>query len=386
MEGSTLSPSQALDNQPAPAFRTVSELATWFSDWLRLKALPLWAEQGVDARTGGFREGLRLDGTPHDPYRRARVQARQAFVFARLSRGPEDPWLDVARRGLAFLTARGGRPNGLAPTRLDVEGAVVDAAVRLYDQDFLLLALAALAAADPSDSGAVEHAHAVRRALDGFRAPAGGFRETDDRPFQANAQMHLLEAALAWEDVAPDVGWRAICDELAELAMARFVDPQTGVLHEVFDADWARVEGAAGLVEPGHQFEWAWLLHRWGVRRGDARAQAMAERLYAAGRRCVDPMRDVAIDAVWADLSWRDSGARLWPQTEHLKAALALGQPEEVLQAGRGLARYLEAPVSGLWRDKLRPDGGFVDEPAPASSLYHLVMAVLELEASTRAP
>jgi mannose/cellobiose epimerase-like protein (N-acyl-D-glucosamine 2-epimerase family) len=33
----------------------------------------------------------------------------------------------------------------------------------------------------------------------------------------------------------------------------------------------------------------------------------------------------------------------------------------------------------GAWRDKYRPDGTFVDEAAPASSLYHIVAAISEL-------
>ena len=48
----------------------------------------------------------------------------------------------------------------------------------------------------------------------------------------------------------------------------------------------------------------------------------------------------------------------------------------------RALSAYLQTPVQGLWRDKRRPDGSFVDEPAPASSLYHLVVAILELKAA----
>ena len=40
---------------------------------------------------------------------------------------------------------------------------------------------------------------------------------------------------------------------------------------------------------------------------------------------------------------------------------------------------YLDTPIRGLWRDRLDAWGSFIEEPAPASSLYHLVGAVLEL-------
>jgi mannose-6-phosphate isomerase len=54
---------------------------------------------------------------------------------------------------------------------------------------------------------------------------------------------------------------------------------------------------------------------------------------------------------------------------------------QAALDAGAAVLTYLDTPVAGLWRDKLRPDGTFVDEPAPASSLYHLVGAIAALKA-----
>jgi mannose-1-phosphate guanylyltransferase/mannose-6-phosphate isomerase len=212
-----------------------------------------------------------------------------------------------------------------------------------------------------------------------FRHPAGGFREAGAQPFQANANMHLFEAALAWE-AAGGEGWGEIADEIAGLALAKFIDGPGGFLREFFDAGWRPAAGEDGrLVEPGHQFEWAWLLERWGRLRGRADAQAAARRLFAAGARGVDPGRGVAINALSDDLTVRDAAARLWPQTEHLKAALILGEDAAALTAANGLALYLQTPVQGLWRDRLRPDGGFEPEPAPASSFYHIVCALQAL-------
>jgi mannose-6-phosphate isomerase len=50
----------------------------------------------------------------------------------------------------------------------------------------------------------------------------------------------------------------------------------------------------------------------------------------------------------------------------------------EAQKAADGLAKYLQHPVEGAWWDKMQPDGGFVDEPAPASSLYHIACAILD--------
>ena len=53
----------------------------------------------------------------------------------------------------------------------------------------------------------------------------------------------------------------------------------------------------------------------------------------------------------------------------------------EVLRAAQGLAKYLEVPAWGAWRDKMQADGSFLKEPSPATSFYHLLLAVLELQA-----
>ncbi len=103
----------------------------------------------------------------------------------------------------------------------------------------------------------------------------------------------------------------------------------------------------------------------------------------------MDARSGVAVDALNEDLSVRSGQARLWPQTERLKAALILAEEaggearapllRDAAEALKGLSRYLEP--AGLWRDKLKPDGGFVDEPAPASSLYHIMVACEQLRA-----
>jgi mannose-6-phosphate isomerase len=92
----------------------------------------------------------------------------------------------------------------------------------------------------------------------------------------------------------------------------------------------------------------------------------------------------VAIDEMDTSFNWVRRSARLWPQTERIKAAAALAalEPEggrmqaDALAAAQSLWRYLETPVQGLWRDRQDISGGFLDEPAPASSLYHILGAV----------
>ena len=363
----------------ATRLSTLVEAAEMFDVWLRTAALPLWATVGTDAATGAFREALTQDGQMVDPHRRARVQARQTFVFASAAAaGFAGPWLSVARAGFDTFRRDAMRADGLFASCLDLAGAQIDPTARLYEHGFVLLALAGLHKADPGRDAECEAVQLLER-MQVFRHPAGGFRETGSNAFQANASMHLLEAALAWEEVGRDRAWGVLADGLVELALWRFIDPASGALSEFYDADWRRLTGTDGLIEPGHQFEWAWLLVRWGAARGDPRGVVAARRLFTVGRGAFDPVRGVVVNALWDDLTVRDPGARLWPQTEHLKAALILGDTAAALEAANGLAAYLDTPARGVWRERMRIDGGFVAEPSPATSLYHLFLAVREL-------
>lgn len=349
-------------------FTSLGQAAGELDAWLRTAALPLWGTVGVDAATGGFREGLTWAGRPFDPRRRARVQARQAFVFAQASAdGLPGPWGAIAGRGFDWFADHARRPDGMFATTLDARGAQTTAEPHLYEHAFVLLALAAL--------GRGEAAEAVLAGLEAFQHPAGAYRETGEHPFQANAHMHLLEAAIAWEQAGGGAAWGALADELTELALIRFIDPVTGALHEFFDADWRPLAGEAGLIEPGHQFEWAWLL----AQRPDARRMAAARRLFDVGRRGVDPGLGVVVNALHPDLSVRDRAARLWPQTEHLKAALVLGDETAALEAANAVAAFLDTPIRGVWRERMAAHGGFVEQPSPATSLYHLYLAIREL-------
>ncbi|WP_426043422.1 AGE family epimerase/isomerase [Caulobacter sp. DWR3-1-2] len=155
-------------------------------------------------------------------------------------------------------------------------------------------------------------------------------------------------------------------------------------MREFFNDDWTPAAGEDGtLFEPGRQFEWAWLLARYGLLRQDDRALAAARALYANGRKGIGPRPPVALDAMNDDMTIRSPRARLWPQTEWLKSSLILAKIsaggerhlylEDAATALRALRLYLTD--DGLWRDKRFPNGTFLDEPAPASSFYHIIAA-----------
>lgn len=384
---------------PPPPQEALQALRARFQAWLFTSALPIWWCLGADPVVGGFREALEPDGEPVNRLLRARVQGRQTYCYAIAGQlGWKGPWRRAMTQGLYFLRDRYRRPDGLFRTLLHPDGRPADNTSTVYDQAFVLLALAEGAKILPEEAEVLQaEATALLQALKTTHGhPAGGFAEVGGpTPFQSDPHMHLMESALAWAEAGGGAEWETLADELADLCLTRLIDPAFGVVKENFTADWAPAPGRDGqLVEPGHQFEWAWLLQRWGKRRGRPDALAAARRLFVIGERGVDLKSGVTINDLLEDFTVADPEARLWPQTERLKAGLMLadGEADPIVRdaylsaavaAGDALMTYFEGVAPGLWRDKRRPDGSFVIEPAPASSFYHIVCAYAELAART---
>jgi mannose-6-phosphate isomerase len=363
-------------------------LVTWLAD----TAYPRWAQHGIDPQNGGFIETLAQNGTGLPHPRRARVHPRQIFAFAQ---APAFGWKgdvrSILQRGMDYFVTHYRRPDGLFRTLAGVDGTPLDDRAVLYDQAFALLGYAAAAAALDARSEFEKRALELRRAIESqFRADNGAFRSSENLHgfFESNPHMHLLEACLAWAETGNDPGWTDWARGIADLAMRRFIHPGTGSLGESFTADWRPAPGVAGrIVEPGHQFEWAWLLLRCESRHpGPLRDSAL--RLIAIGEQS-GVHNQVAINALLDDFSVHDPNARFWPQTERLKAALLAARLTDdtkywamAAAAAATLLPYLATPVPGLWFDVQLPSGELVDSPAPASTFYHLVGAIAALDRS----
>lgn len=397
---------------PAPT-SAFSAQRSQFLDWFRTQAMPLWTTAGVDLTQGGFAEKLNAHGQPVDEPRRTRVVARQLYVWAVAENlgWPHDTSGLIAH-GLDFLLNRLLQADGTFASSVTPQGQVVNVQFDLYEQAFALFAMATVYRRRPE-----AHAELLAvstRLLAALRAgwghPMGGFEESQPRtlPLRANPHMHLFEAALQWAealqgtqaaqaDQAVQAPWCALADELAELALARMVDAPSGLLTELFDGDWRPMPGDDGtLVEPGHQFEWGWLLVRWGRMRQRPDALAAAQRMVTlAEARGVCAQRGVAINSMGTDCTWRDANAKLWPQTERIKAwAIMASLASDTREASRsldhcsaaiaGLMGYLTRPLAGGWYESLNAQGAWSAEPVRASSLYHVVCA-LETVAHTAA-
>jgi mannose-6-phosphate isomerase len=360
--------------------------------WLLHAAYPLWAEAGVDRVAGGFVERLDTRGAPLAEPRRARVQARQAYAFAQAPvLGWEGDAARVIATGLPFFLHHYRRRDGLFRTLVAADGAALDEAALLYDQAFALLGFAAAGNAvgaqrvwwgEAEALFALLHRH-LKRAGRGFDSGL-----PTRLPLLANPHMHLLEACLECSELGGGPQWRRVADDIALLALERLIDPANGVIRETYGEDWSPAPGLAGRrIEPGHLYEWAWLLLRWEAGTQPA-ARTAACRLIEVAERF--GLHDgLVVDTLLDDFSVPEPSARLWPQAERLKAAAlaaaVTGEPRYwsmVVPAGQAMLRYLQTGTAGLWHDRIAADGRCVIEPAPASSFYHIVAAILALTRS----
>ena len=353
--------------------------------WLFERALPLWWCFGADHAGGGFHERLGQTLVPIRMDRRALVQARQVHVFATAAlMGWTGPWTAAVDHGLGYLERCYRRPDGLYRQAVDAEGAAAQNLARLYDQAFVLLALATSARAMPGRLAALEgQARGLAAAIRRTFARGGGFRaEEASETFLADPVMHLFEAVLAWSEITDGDDWRAWAGEIAGHFLTGMFDADGGRIVEAFDALWRPFDGPEGRrLEPGHHFEWAWLMERWSRLTRQARPHEAALVLYASAERGVDPASGLVLDALRDDFTVLETTSRLWPQTERVKAALLLAPDGEAAGAGaRAIEAYLDTPHAGLWRDAPRGPGAREDDPAMASSLYHLVGAIQALQ------
>lgn len=361
--------------------------------WLLDEAFPLWHQIGIDRVNGGFVEQLDVYGNPLDEPKRARLTARQIYAFAAAKQlgwnGAAD---DNIHHGFDFLTRVFISEGRVIPV-VSKTGAPLAVAFDLYDCAFVMFGLAAAAEAGHDPIVLETLARNVRDSMQaGWAHPTAGFHESHppSMPLKANPHMHILEASLAWSELSRDVEWGRMADGIAELCLARFIDEKTGALGEFYDLDWTRQQdGDLGVIEPGHMFEWAWLLIRWGLSRGRRDAIDAGRRLIDTAERHGVSHQDLAVNTLAPDMTVRDGRHRLWPQTERLKAFVALSwiaeddgearyAVERADQAASGLMRFFEPALPGAWREHIETDGSPAAEPTRASSLYHIACAALE--------
>ncbi|MEZ0600672.1 AGE family epimerase/isomerase [Paraburkholderia sp. IW21] len=358
-----------------PSTASTIALATALRDHFTRVVLPLWRGPGFNTELKLPYEAVNAEGPSALPAERYRAMAcaRQLFVFSQAG--------DAAHAQVLFdslmHTFQDTRHGGWFYS-VDAQGAPLDTTKDLYTHAFVVFACAEYGGRS-GNRDALEVVHRTSALIQSDFAAEGDlfnaaltadFARVTGTPIQ-NPLMHLTEAWLAAREATHDNAFDAALRRLANAVAHRFVHGPTGCIAELpIGADDNR-------LEPGHQFEWLWL-----VKQGGALFEASG--LHEALPRAFSFAQQYGVDqktgGVCASLDEtgqiKDATQRIWAQTEYLRALASHGDPAALA----ALPRQIE-----LFQQRfLRPQGWFESKTAagdvaradmPSTTPYHLATA-----------
>jgi mannose-6-phosphate isomerase len=250
----------------------------------------------------------------------------------------------------------------------------------LYDLAFSLLAATALGAAGRDVAADLNR---IDQAFGLLRAPKGWYEDAaHSLPRCQNPHMHMFEASTAAYALTKASKYLGMAQECLEIIVQSALQ-KDGQLLEFFTKDWVPLTGVEQAIEPGHMAEWIYLADTFTNVTGFAHGlplkqmwQAVLEHRLPSGF-----LPDQAGGQV----------RRMWPQTELLKAAVVMkkidpqltltARPEDIAQTL--WADYMNTPIAGGWYDRFEETGALLSTNMPASTYYHIDVAISTCEASS---
>lgn len=370
----------------------LSALIDTLRSWLLDHALPLWQERGFDAATDCFHERLDHAGDAiNSAPRRLMTQARQIFVYAHGTLLGWTDGRDIVRKAFDAMVGRYYRADGEPGWifSVDVGGRIVDTTRDLYGHAFVLLALASYFRL-VGDSEALVLADATLLYIDEtMPTPWGGYFDSIGpraAKLRQNPHMHLFEALLALYEATRRVDYLARANKIYDLLQAKLFVPGADIVAEYFDEGWVVQGDGKAIWEPGHHLEWAWLLNRYeqlSQRQTGALADAILRRAYRDG---ISP-QGIIPDEMRADGTAATESHRPWPLTEAAKINAVRHEQGDRAGAERATAvleclygRFLSPAAPGLWFDHLSAGWEPLHDYVPASTLYHLLLGIAEVD------
>lgn len=186
-----------------------------------------------------------------------------------------------------------------------------------------------------------------------------------------NPQMHLAEAFLKVLAVRDDHPVRQALLQLCDALEAHFIEPAHGLMLE-------KPRGAVdNWFEPGHQFEWFYLLHTSPLLR-DTPLHASIDRAFGFAERF-----GVKGAAVLATLDVHgnvlDATQRIWAQAEYLRA-LALRPGSQAMLPAQLEAMERQFLHAGGWYECRDGEGAVSRHDMPSTTPYHLATCLEGLQ------
>lgn len=356
---------------------------------------PKWRGAFEDS-AGGFYERL---GHAFQPVstgqRRLLTQCRQISIYSDLFfRNKSALYGDLDVFFELILGRYHDAETGQWAFSVNDSGDVVDETCDLYALAFVIFSFSHYFRAT-KDARAKHHALAVLRLIDSkFRLQQGLAEAIDSdgvvipKTRRQNPHMHLLEACLFAYGTWKDPAFLSMADEMIFLFYNYFLDRDTKAsVIEFFTDDLAPHPDQGGSREPGHSFEWVWLLKKHAALKGDpARHDDAALRLFDwANRHGWDAQFGGIYDTLDPAGNVLSDTKRIWPFCEALKAnALMLtSAPDRQAVKDRTADmvrvfrdKYMDA--RGFWTEILNRDLSPVTDYMPGTTPYHVYFGITE--------
>src|SRR5581483_2658647 len=295
--------------------------------WMRAYALPFWVTRGMDHVNGGYLEELKQDGTPSIVnFKRVRVQGRQLFSFSLAAiLGWHKYAAASANHGYDFIKKACRDKDVYWMRKITRHGTVLDPEMDLYDTAFIVLGLATYYRLTQNPEAVELIKSTVSMVQKKLSTNLGnGYRQSlsDKDRLRQNPNMHWFEAMLFAFEATQDRSFleesAGICRRMEESV----IDAKSGALRELFDDQWRPVqEDGKILVEPGHHYEWSWLLNR-ASHHMPINPALIKGILGFADRYGVNAQTGLVYDQTTESGEITQATHRLWVQTEALKAWL----------------------------------------------------------------
>lgn len=335
--------------------------------------VPLWQGPGWNAELALPYEALDAQHQPLPPQRyRAMACARQLYVFASLIGQVPGAEQRAAALFISLQQHFHDAEHGGWFYSVDPHGAPLDQRKDLYTHAFILFACAHYweKVREPQVESALNAALEV--VARHFATGDGLYEATLDRnwasldagPLQ-NPLMHLAEAFLAILAVRDDLAVQHALLALCTAMQQRFIDPEHSVLME-------KPLGAVdNWFEPGHQFEWYFLLESSSLLRGST-LHASLERAFAFTEQLGVNQQTGAVQAMLTlDGQAKDATQRIWAQAEYLRSlTLRPNSEDAVLRQLKALQQYSLHPRG--WHECRDENGNVSRQDMPSTTPYHL--------------
>lgn len=355
--------------------------------------LTKWSLNGINQADGMSAECLDQDWQIK-PMGRIRLlsQCRQLYTFSHAYLETKDPkWFAVLEPLFKFIV------NHYFFTENDIERwrfslddnlEALDNTSDAYALAFVLLSFSFYFKATKDQSALALMIKTDDFLVQYMSADNGGFYESypidKSQQRRQNPHMHLLEGYIAAFNATQKNRYKTQIISLLELAEAHFYDEKTRSLLEFFELDWQADKSDGQITEPGHHFEWVWLLHQaYKIHPKDSYLNVATNLWEKACQYGFDPKGGI-YNQIAADTGKPlDTSKRIWPITEFLKAACVQveSNQEQAQTIHTGLNftfnHYLKA--DGRWNEYLDGENSPIDANLSGTTSYHIFLGLTEV-------